>query len=112
MMQDAVLRVTIVLVLVVAVILAMAWLARRAGFIPRQDASSLRMVSRLSLGPRQHVAVIQVQDTWLVLGLTPTSITALHTLPAQAAPAAPEPATGEAFAQTLAAKLGKVLKRP
>jgi len=112
MMQDAALRVTIALVLVVAAILVMAWLARRSGFAARQDGSGLKLISRLSLGPRQNIVVVQVQDTWLVLGQTANSITPLHTLPAQAsAPTADNAIASDAFAQALAAKLGKVLKR-
>jgi flagellar protein FliO/FliZ len=111
MMQDAVLRVTIALVLVVAAILVMAWLARRSGFASRQDNSGLKLVSRLSLGPRQNIAVVQVQDTWLVLGLTANSITPLHTLPAQATAPADNAVASDDFAQALAAKLGKALKR-
>lgn len=111
-MQDAVLRVTLGLVLVVAVILVMAWLARRTGFAARQGSSaSLKLVTRLSLGPRQNVVVVQAQDTWLVLGQTAASITLLHTMPAQADPETPQPA-GSDFSQALAARLGKALKRP
>ena len=113
MMQDAVLRTTLGLVLVVAVILVMAWMARRSGFAARQGGGTgLKLVSRLSLGPRQNVLVVQTQDTWLVLGQTATSITLLHTMPAQAAPEAPGPAPRSDFSQALAAKLGKALKRP
>lgn len=113
MMEDAVLRVTIALVLVVVAILVMAWLARRSGFAARQDGSGLKLVSRLSLGPRQSLVVVQVQDTWVVLGVTANNITPLHTLPAPTGAPTPDNAVAsDAFAQTLAAKLGKVLKRP
>ncbi|WP_019939092.1 flagellar biosynthetic protein FliO [Bordetella sp. FB-8] len=113
MMQDAVLRTTLGLIMVVAVILAMAWMARRTGLVSRQGGSAgLKLVSRLSLGPRQNVIVVQAQDTWLVLGQTATNITVLHTMPAQAAPEAPGPDSRSDFPQALAAKLGKALKRP
>lgn len=113
MMQDAVLRTTLGLILVVAVILVMAWMARRSGLAGRQGGGTgLKLISRLSLGPRQNVLVIQTQDTWLVLGQTTTTITLLHTMPAQAAPEAPAQASRSDFSQALAAKLGKALKRP
>ena len=110
-MEDAALRATLGLVLVVAIILVMAWLARRSGFVSRQGGGAgLRLISRLSLGPRQNVVVVQTQDTWLILGQTTTNITLLHAMPAQVAPESPEPAAD--FSQALAAKIGKVLKRP
>lgn len=49
------------------------------------------------------MVVIEVDKTWLVLGVTPGQITTLHTLPAGEAPA-PETAT-------FAHKLGQALKR-
>lgn len=116
MTQDAVLRVAIGLGLVIAAILAAAWLARRSGLIQRQGGNVLRLVGSLSLGPRQSIAVVQVQDTWLVLGLTPNNVTTLHTLPADttdsstgAPEAGPQSTT---FSAALAARLGKALKRP
>jgi flagellar protein FliO/FliZ len=111
-MEDAALRATLGLVLVVAIILLMAWLARRSGFVSRQTGGAdLRLISRLSLGPRQNVVVVQTQDTWLVLGQTAASITLLHAMPAQVASESPAPAASD-FSQALAAKIGKVLKRP
>jgi flagellar protein FliO/FliZ len=112
MTQDAVLRVVIGLVLVVAVILALAWMARRTGFVPRPDGTALRLVAKLALGPRSSIAVVQVQDTWIVVGLTPNSITPLHTLPAQPSGDPGASADDEKFSRTLAARMSQALKRP
>ncbi|WP_459618398.1 flagellar biosynthetic protein FliO [Bordetella sp. 2513F-2] len=112
MTEAAVLRVVAGLVLVVAAILMAAWLARRSGLMQRQDGSVLRMVGSLALGPRQRIAVIQVQDTWLVVGLTPGGMTALHTLPAGTVPAPDAGTPLPAFAATLAQRLGKAVRRP
>jgi len=78
------------LAVVVAMILACAWLARRAGWSPRTQARLLRQIDQLSLGSRGSVAVLAVQDTWLVLGVTANKLTLLHSLPA---PPAGEPDT-------------------
>ncbi|MBO9357792.1 flagellar biosynthetic protein FliO [Bordetella petrii] len=105
MTESALLRVVIGLLLVVAAILAAAWLARRAGLAGRAGAGVLKQVASVAVGPRQSVAVLQVEDTWLVVGVTPTQLTALHTLPAGALP--PAPAELGAFA----GKLSQALKR-
>jgi len=76
------LRMATGLVVVVTLILACAWLARRAGWLARPGARLLRQVDQLSLGPRGSVAVVAVNDTWLVLGVTTGQITVLHHLPA------------------------------
>ncbi len=101
-MPDASLtRMIIGLLLVLAAILAAGWLARRAGLGRRASGPLLRQIASQSLGPRQRVVIVEVEQTWLVLGVTPGQITTLHTLPAGQAP---EPA---AFAQVL----GQALKR-
>jgi len=105
MTESAVARVAIGLLLVVAAILASAWLARRAGLVGRARTGLLRQVASVPLGPRQSVTVLQIEDTWLVVGVTPSQLTTLHTLPAGALP--PAPAELGAFA----GKLAQALKR-
>lgn len=92
MTQADVLRVAIALVLIVAAILLAAWLARRSGLLQRQGGGVLRIVGNLAIGPRQNIAVVQVRDTWVVVGMTPNGMTPLHTLPAEptAAPGSPQ----------------------
>ncbi|WP_144641561.1 flagellar biosynthetic protein FliO [Bordetella genomosp. 13] len=80
-----VLRVALALGLIIAAILAAAWLARRSGLLQRQGGGILRIVASLTVGPRQNIAVIQVRDTWVVVGITSGGMTPLHTLPAEPA---------------------------
>jgi len=86
MTEPALLRMALGLILVIALILACAWLARRSGMLPSQRHPLLRQIDHLSLGARAGVAVIEVQDTWLIVGVTPGQITTLHTLPAGTLP--------------------------
>ena len=82
-MQEAdILRVIISLVVVVLLILGAAWLTRRAGWHRKGQARSMKVLGAQSLGGRNYVAIVQVEDTRLVLGVTAQSITLLHTLPA------------------------------
>ena len=106
MTESALLRVIIGLVLVVAAILASAWLARRAGLVQRGGGNLLKQVAALPLGARQSVVVIEVDKTWLVVGVSPNQLTTLHTMPAGELP---EGASLPASA--FAAKLGQALKR-
>ena len=104
MTESALLRVIIGLVLVVAAILASAWLARRAGLVQRGGGNLLKQVAALPLGARQSVVVIEVDKTWLVVGVSPNQLTTLHTMPAGELP---EGASLPASA--FAAKLGQAL---
>ncbi|GAA0831030.1 flagellar biosynthetic protein FliO [Cupriavidus pauculus] len=69
---------------VIALILGIAWLARRVGLV-RQGAgnASIKVVGSLMLGARQKIVTVEVAGTWLVLGVSPNEIRPLHTLPAQ-----------------------------
>ena len=100
-------RVIIGLMLVVAAILAAAWLARRTGLVQAQNNNLLRRVASLPLGARHGITVIEVDDTWLVVGVSATQLTLLHTLPAR--PALPEATAKPAAA--FSAKLSQALKR-
>jgi flagellar protein FliO/FliZ len=90
---------------VIAVIPLALWLLRRtplagAGF-------GLRSIAVLPLGASQRIVTIEVgsgdERRWLVLGVTPQSITALHAMAPHDA-AAPPPAAGAPtpFGQLLA----------
>ncbi|GAA4348548.1 hypothetical protein GCM10023165_34480 [Variovorax defluvii] len=102
------------MVLVLGLIFLCAWLARRFG-LPRLGSSPLlKVLGSAMVGQRERVVVVEVGQTWLVLGVTASQVNALHTLPAQALPeAAAPPSAGiggaraaELFAQKLRESLG------
>jgi len=69
---------------VIALILGMAWVARRVGLVRHGTGNaSIKVVNSLALSTRQKVVTVEVGDTWLVLGVSPNEIRPLHTLPAQ-----------------------------
>lgn len=94
------------LVMVIGLILALAWLAKRMpGFRGAGGSAALRIVGSLALSPRERLVVVAVGDTQLVLGVGAGGTRTLHTLSEPlpvAAPAAPP-----AFAQLLAQHFGK-----
>jgi flagellar protein FliO/FliZ len=92
------------LVVVIGLILALAWLARRMPGLGGASNPALRIVGSLALGPRERLVVVAVGDTQLLLGVGAGGTRALHTLDQPlpvAAPATP------AFAQLLAQHFGK-----
>jgi len=101
MTDIALIRVVIGLLLVVGAILACAWLARRTGLLARRDAGLLRVVGNLPLGPRAQVAVVEIEGTWLVVGMAQSQMTLLHTMPAGALPGAGAPDFHGKFAAQL-----------
>ena len=97
------------LALVIGLILALAWLARRMpGFGGGARANpALRVVGSLPLGPRERVVVVAVGQTQLLLGVGAGGTRTLHALEAPL----PEPSAAAkgtpAFAQLLAQHFGK-----
>jgi flagellar protein FliO/FliZ len=81
----AVLQTLVGLAVVVALVFACAWLARRFGLQPAGRGHLVRTVGGVSLGGKERVAVVEIGDTWLVLGTAPGSVRLLHTLPAPGA---------------------------
>ena len=109
MTEAAVLRLVVSLVFVVALILAVAWFTKRAGWIRNGNNQALKVIATQSLGARNYVALIEVEDARLVVGITTTQISLLHTLP-PAPPSNPQyvPAVESSG---FAGVLGKVIKR-
>lgn len=80
MSQAELLRLSLSLVLVVVLILFVSWLARRSGLL-RKKNQDIRIVAHQSLGSRNSIMIIEVEQQRLVLGVTPQNINLLHQLP-------------------------------
>ena len=74
-------QVVVGLGLVLAAIAVAAWLARR--YLPGTGVSAgpVRIVGGVMVGPRERVVILEIDDTWIVAGVTATHVQALHTLP-------------------------------
>ncbi|MER1966530.1 flagellar biosynthetic protein FliO [Castellaniella sp. GW247-6E4] len=100
MNQPDLLRVTVSLLLIVGLLLALAWAARRGGWLRTvAGRGGLKVSATQRLGARASLAIVEVEDARLVLGVTAQQITLLHTLPPAGADAAAGPA--RAFSDTL-----------
>jgi flagellar protein FliO/FliZ len=66
---------------VLLVIAAAAWLARR--YLPAAGAGGgpARIVGGVMVGPKERVVVVEVADTWIVAGVTSQNVNALCTMP-------------------------------
>ncbi|MEG1209812.1 MAG: flagellar biosynthetic protein FliO [Leclercia sp.] len=67
---------------IIAFILIAAWLAKRVGLAGKTaGARGLKLSASTSLGPRERVVIVEVEDARLVLGVTASQINILHKLP-------------------------------
>lgn len=71
---------------------------------PRGGAGGvLRTISGIAVGPRERVVVVELGETWLVVGVAPGRISMLHSLPRQvsSADAGPNKTGPQDFGQWL-----------
>jgi len=80
------LQVGLGLAVVLALIFAAGWLVRRLGLQNRQGGRLLKVVSSLMVGQRERVVLVEIGDTWLLLGVGAGQVNTLHTMAAQHAP--------------------------
>lgn len=67
---------------IIAVILIAAWLAKRFGLSGKTAGGrGLKVSASASVGTRERVVIVDVEDARLVLGVTPNNINLLHKLP-------------------------------
>ncbi|MGP4142162.1 flagellar biosynthetic protein FliO [Sodalis praecaptivus] len=72
---------------ILLLIVIVGWLLKTLRLTPAGRGGNRLMVrASCSIGAREKVVIMQVEETWLVLGITPQHITTLHTLPAPAQP--------------------------
>lgn len=98
------LQVVIALVLVFGAIALSAWLLRRYG--PTQmgtSGSALRVLGGVMVGQRERLVLVEIDDTWLIVGVAPGQVNAVHSMPrpAQSAPSTQNLAQQPGFAEWL-----------
>jgi flagellar protein FliO/FliZ len=123
----AVLQTLLGLAIVIGFVFGCAWLARKFGFQGGKRSGLVKVVGGASLGNKERVAVVEIGDTWLVLGAAPGNVRLLHTMPAGSAeveghghgqgdqtpsPAQPMQGTfGQRFRDALAGEANKHLQK-
>ena len=81
------------LAMVLGLIVAAGWFAKRFQIGPA--ASGLvKVISGAAVGQRERVVVVEVGDTWMVLGVAPGRVNTLHTMPRGTVATLPQPLGG------------------
>jgi flagellar protein FliO/FliZ len=97
------LQVVLALLVVLGAIMAFAWFMRRIA--PARGAASglLKVVGGVMVGPKERLVVVEVGDTWLILGVGASSVSLVHSMP--------RPVTADAAAeQSFARLIGQAFK--
>jgi flagellar protein FliO/FliZ len=75
------LRATLGLALVLALIFGAGWVMRRLAPARAGGHGPLRVIGTQALGTRERIVLVEVGDQWLVVGVAPGSVQGLATLP-------------------------------
>lgn len=68
------------LLLVLAAIVLVAWLLKRMNVAQQGSGHLLKVLGGVSIGQRERIVLVEIADTWLVVGVGPGQIRTLHTL--------------------------------
>ncbi|MEW6025445.1 MAG: flagellar biosynthetic protein FliO [Pseudomonadota bacterium] len=92
------------LLMVLGLLAALAWAAKRWGPRLTGNSANLRLVGALNIGGRERIMVVEVGNQWIVVGASPGRVNALATMPRQ-----DTGATGAAGVQSGATLTGDTL---
>ncbi|RAR64608.1 flagellar protein FliO/FliZ [Onishia taeanensis] len=104
-------KVGLVLALMIGVILLGSRLIRRIGPRSLRAGQRIKVVSSAAVGQRERVVVVEVEGTWLVLGVGGGQVNKLHELTAPAlsdpssSPSSASEDSGKGFAERFATAL-------
>jgi len=93
------LQMVVGLALVLGLVGAAAWLLKRLSALPGTGAGLIHVVGAAAVGQRERVVLVEVGETWLLLGVAPGQVRRLHTMPKaeSAAPASQNALADQGF---------------
>lgn len=71
------------LVIVLGLIAAAAWALKYFGVKQIIGGTNIRIIGGVNVGTRERILMIEAADQWIVVGVTPSCINALATMPKQ-----------------------------
>ena len=74
------------LVVVLGLLLGAIWLLKRISEPRGPVAGLMRVVAGVAVGARERVVILEIGNSWLVLGVAPGQVTTLAEIPRQEAP--------------------------
>lgn len=88
--SGSVLQVIFSLLLVLGAVVLVAWILKRINMPQHGAGSMLKVISGVAVGQRERIVLVEVNDTWLVVGVAPGQVRTLHSMPKVDLPAAPQ----------------------
>ncbi|WP_129138478.1 flagellar biosynthetic protein FliO [Modicisalibacter coralii] len=102
-------KTVLALLVVIGVILLCSYLLRRLNAGRGQAGQHLKVVGSAAVGQKERVVIVEVQDTWLVLGVGGGQVNALHRMEAPDEP--PRPTSANTDPQGFASRFAAALRQ-
>lgn len=78
--SGSVMQIIFSLILVLAAVALVAWIMKRINLPQHGAASLLKVVSGVAVGQRERIVLVEINDTWLIVGVAPGQVRTLHTM--------------------------------
>ncbi len=89
------------LLVVLGLLVGTLWLLKRISQPRGAIAGLMRVVAGVSVGPRERVVILELGNSWLVLGVSPGQVSTLAEIPRQEVPTSPQTSAGGDFSSWL-----------
>ncbi len=99
------------LLLVLAIIGGIAWLIKRFSLISTAAAGVVKVVAATGVGQRERVVVVEIDNTWLVLGVAPGRVNKLYAMNKPSADATNATAQNNPLVEEFATQLNQSMKK-
>lgn len=100
------------LLLVLAAVVLVGWLLKRMNLSQQGAGNQLKMIGGIAIGQRERIVLVELDDTWIVVGVGPGQIRTLHTCAKpEGETAIPDPAASAESAGKFSALLSSMLKQ-
>ncbi|MFZ6686189.1 flagellar biosynthetic protein FliO [Undibacterium sp. SXout11W] len=95
------------LVFILLLMFGSAWLLKRIGPITSGNKISLKVIGGINVGTRERVLVVEVDDQWMILGVTANNISNLGSLAKRDLPTTTQSPAAGAFQDWLKRTMDK-----
>lgn len=79
--SGSILQIIFSLLLVLAAVVLVAWILKRINLPQHGGGNLLKVISGVAVGQRERIVLVEVKDTWLVVGVAPGQVRTLHSMP-------------------------------
>jgi flagellar protein FliO/FliZ len=107
----SVVQVVVGLAVVLALVGAAAWLLKRYSGLRGTGSGLIRIVGGAAVGQRERIVLVEIGGTWLLVGVAPGQVRALHTMPRTESAIAPGAPTAPAADAGFAAWLRRIAEK-